>query len=140
MADVSPGGMPDQASPPASGPAAPNPAVPQAGHLASPDPVPPDPALSDGHPVPFAGDYPASTMLLAGGRKTGWRRWLPIAGVIGFLLAGAIGMLFFLGVGMGPSALAIGLTAAVLPVPLLVASFLWLDRYEPEPIRYLAFS
>jgi protease PrsW len=48
-------------------------------------------------------------------------------------------MLLFLGVNIGLTGLIIGLTAAVLPVPLLVASFLWLDRYEPEPIRYLAF-
>ena len=73
------------------------------------------------------------------GQKTGWRRWLPIAGVISFLFAGATGMLLFLGVDIGITGLAVGLTAAVLPVPLLVASFLWLDRYEPEPIRYLAF-
>ncbi|GIG85386.1 hypothetical protein Pen02_03220 [Plantactinospora endophytica] len=33
----------------------------------------------------------------------------------------------------------IGLGAAALPVPVLVACFLWLDRYDPEPIRYLAF-
>jgi RsiW-degrading membrane proteinase PrsW (M82 family) len=125
MADVSPGGMPDQAAPPTSGPAAPIPALPQAGYLAPPD------TPQDGSP--------GTTMLLAGGRKTGWRRWLPIAGVITFLLAASIGMLLFLGVDMGPTALAIGLTAAVIPVPLLVASFLWLDRYEPEPIRYLAF-
>ena len=59
--------------------------------------------------------------------------------MIRFLLAGAIGMLLFLGVDIGVTGLAVGLTAAVVPVPLLVASFLWLDRYEPEPIRYLAF-
>ncbi|WP_433371302.1 PrsW family glutamic-type intramembrane protease [Actinoplanes sp. CA-142083] len=62
-----------------------------------------------------------------------------MVGVIGFLLAGAVGMLFFLGVDIGLTGLTVGLIAAVLPVPLLVAAFLWLDRYEPEPIRYLAF-
>lgn len=72
-------------------------------------------------------------------RKAGWRRWGPMVGVIAFLLAGAIGMLFFLGVDIGLTGLTVGLIAAVLPVPLLVAAFLWLDRYEPEPIRYLAF-
>ena len=82
---------------------------------------------------------PTMSLLAAAQRKSGWRRWLPMAGVISFLLLAAIGLLLFLGVRMGPAALAVGLVAAVLPVPLLVASFLWLDRYEPEPIRYLAF-
>src|SRR5947209_10672528 len=31
-------------------------------------------------------------------------------------------------------ALLIGLAAAILPVPVLVSCFLWLDRYEPEPV------
>src|SRR5439155_22999547 len=31
-----------------------------------------------------------------------------------------------------------GVVAAIIPVPVLVSCFLWLDRYEPEPIRYLA--
>ena len=55
------------------------------------------------------------------------------------LLAGAIAMLLFLGFNYGGVALAVGLIAAVIPVPLLVSAFLWLDRYEPEPVRYLAF-
>ena len=85
--------------------------------------VPPDPAIASAQPV----------------RKTGWRRWLPMVGVIGFLLLGAVGILLKLGVDIGITGLTVGLIAAVLPVPLLVSSFLWLDRYEPEPVRYLAF-
>ncbi|GIF24161.1 RsiW-degrading membrane proteinase PrsW (M82 family) [Actinoplanes tereljensis] len=73
------------------------------------------------------------------GRKTGWRRWLPMALVISGLALAAVGMLFYLGFNIGITGLIIGLVAAFLPVPLLVASFLWLDRYEPEPVRYLAF-
>ncbi len=34
----------------------------------------------------------------------------------------------------------IGLVAAILPVPVLVACFLWLDRYEPEPAKFLAIA
>jgi len=83
---------------------------------------------------------PRSLEETIGRRRTGWRRWAPRFLVIFFLLAGAIGMLIFLGHDMGPAALAVGLTAAIVPVPLLVASFLWLDRYEPEPVRYLAFA
>ena len=73
------------------------------------------------------------------GQKTGWRRWLPLAGVIGFIAACAIAMLLILGFSNGAAGLAIGLTAAILPVPVLVSAFLWLDRYEPEPTRYLVF-
>ncbi len=39
-----------------------------------------------------------------------------------------------------PEAVAIGLVLALLPVPPLVACYLWLDRYEPEPLRLLAVS
>ena len=62
-------------------------------------------------------------------RSRGWRRWLPIASVILFLLAGAIGMLLFLGVDIGITGLTVGLVAAVIPVPLLVASFLTKTLY-----------
>jgi RsiW-degrading membrane proteinase PrsW (M82 family) len=48
-------------------------------------------------------------------------------------------MLGFLGYNIGLTALIIGLVAAILPVPALVACFLWLDRYEPEPAKYLVF-
>ena len=91
-------------------------------------------------PVAFATEPMPPPDDLIGQGKTGWRRWLPIVLVILFLLLGAIGILVVLGSRMGISALAVGLIAAVIPVPLLIASFLWLDRYEPEPIRYLAFS
>lgn len=39
-----------------------------------------------------------------------------------------------------PEAVAIGFMLAVLPVGPLVACYLWLDRYEPEPVRLLAMS
>ena len=73
------------------------------------------------------------------GRRAGWRRWLPLAGVIGFIAACAIAMLLILGFSNGITGLIIGLGAAILPVPVLVGCFLWLDRYEPEPTRYLVF-
>ncbi len=55
------------------------------------------------------------------GRRTGWRRWLQLGGVIGFI--------------NWPAGLAIGLVAAILSVPLLVGIFLLLDRFETEPTR-----
>ncbi|GAB1643379.1 hypothetical protein KRMM14A1259_38020 [Krasilnikovia sp. MM14-A1259] len=71
--------------------------------------------------------------------RRGWRRWLPLAAVIGFIAVCAIAMLVFLGYSFGIAGLVIGLVAAILPVPILVGCFLWLDRYEPEPTRYLVF-
>jgi len=37
----------------------------------------------------------------------------------------------------GPEAALVGFVLAALPVPVLVAVVLWLDRYEPEPWRYV---
>ncbi|MEJ3743338.1 PrsW family intramembrane metalloprotease [Actinomycetes bacterium KLBMP 9797] len=71
--------------------------------------------------------------------RLGWRRGVQIGSVIAFIALCAIGMLVFLGFNIGITGLIVGLIAAVLPVPVLVACFLWLDRYEPEPIRYLLF-
>jgi len=90
-------------------------------------------------PVPSeaSATAPAAWRDPATGRaRSGWRRWLPIGAVITLILAGAVGMLLFLGVNFGGVALLVGIIAAVIPVPLLVAAFLWLDRYEPEPGRY----
>jgi RsiW-degrading membrane proteinase PrsW (M82 family) len=81
-------------------------------------PAEPPPALPDEVRVPW------------------WRRWkraLTLSGVIVFFAAAAIGMLVWLGYNLGIEALLVGLAAAILPVPILVACFLWLDRYEPEP-------
>ncbi|HET6626752.1 MAG TPA: PrsW family intramembrane metalloprotease [Nocardioidaceae bacterium] len=56
------------------------------------------------------------------------------------MLGGAILMaLVLLGSG-APNALAIGVVLAALPVGPLIACFLWLDRYEPEPLSLLAFA
>ncbi|MBV1855400.1 PrsW family intramembrane metalloprotease [Catellatospora tritici] len=93
-----------------------------------------------------ASPYAALPSYLADGEPTpppprptgGWRRWLPLALVIVVVAGSAIGMLGYLGWGLGPKAFFIGLGAAVLPVPVLVSIFLWLDRYEPEPPWLLA--
>jgi protease PrsW len=37
----------------------------------------------------------------------------------------------------GPEAALVGFVLAAVPVPVLVAVLLWLDRYEPEPWRYV---
>ncbi|MFG3705682.1 PrsW family intramembrane metalloprotease [Micromonospora sp. NPDC047670] len=72
-------------------------------------------------------------------RRLGWRRALVLAGVVLLIAACAVFMVFTLGESLGVEALLIGVVAAILPVPVLVGCFLWLDRYEPEPLKYLIF-
>lgn len=69
----------------------------------------------------------------------GWLRVLVLVGSILLIAACAVFMLFQLGQNLGAEALIVGLVAAILPVPVLVSCFLWLDRYEPEPMKYLIF-
>ena len=62
-----------------------------------------------------------------------------MVGVVVFCLACGIVLLSIIGYHIGPLALFIGFVSALVPVPILVAAFMWLDRYEPEPPFYLAF-
>ncbi|GLZ77247.1 hypothetical protein Afil01_20540 [Actinorhabdospora filicis] len=66
-------------------------------------------------------------------------RFLLILGIIAALVAGATVILLVVGTRVGVGPLLIGVGTAVIPVPVLVACFMWLDRYEPEPTAYLAF-
>jgi RsiW-degrading membrane proteinase PrsW (M82 family) len=72
-------------------------------------------------------------------RGRGWRV-LVLLGVGAVIALCAITMSIVLGWNIGVQATVIGLAAAILPVPVLVACFLWLDRYEPEPARLLAVA
>lgn len=72
-------------------------------------------------------------------RRPGWRRALVMALVILLIAGCAVYMVFVLGEDLGVQALVVGLVVAILPVPVLVTCFLWLDRYEPEPMKYLIF-
>jgi protease PrsW len=58
------------------------------------------------------------------------------------MLVGAGVMCVVLVLSNAPSALAIGVILAAIPVGPVIASFLWLDRYEPEPrgLLVLAFG
>ncbi len=51
--------------------------------------------------------------------------------------AGALVVAALIVISGGPEAALVGFVLAALPVPVLIAVFLWLDRYEPEPWRYL---
>jgi len=68
-----------------------------------------------------------------------WARLLQLVGLVAFIGLCGLALLVIVGVKIGPVALAVGIGSALIPVPLLVYAFLWLDRYEPEPVKYLAF-
>jgi RsiW-degrading membrane proteinase PrsW (M82 family) len=72
-------------------------------------------------------------------RRVDWRRWLLIGGAVALIALCGLAILAFLGFSIGPVALGVGIAASLLPVPVLVGCFLWLDRYEPEPVKYLLF-
>jgi RsiW-degrading membrane proteinase PrsW (M82 family) len=72
-------------------------------------------------------------------RRPDWKRIGLLAGLVVFIALCGVAMLVLLGYNIGPRALAVGVVAAIIPVPVLVAAFFWLDRYEPEPIKYLAY-
>lgn len=68
-----------------------------------------------------------------------WLRWLVLGIAIFVIAASAIAVIGVLGWTIGIDAVLIGLAAAILPVPVLLLAFLWLGRYEPEPVKYLVF-
>ncbi len=53
---------------------------------------------------------------------------------------GALPILFLVAASGAPSSLLLATVLAAVPVGPLVACYLWLDRYEPEPKRLLAFG
>lgn len=69
-----------------------------------------------------------------------WRRIITMIGIIVLLASGAVVMWWVTGRQLGTRAAVIGLLAAIVPVPLLIACFLWLGRYNPKPAKYLIFS
>lgn len=102
------------------------------------------PAPATGSGVPVVGSVvPASgSGVPAAGppsRRSRLRRGLVLGGVISFIAVCAIGIIGLIGYNIGVEALVVGLVAAIVPVPVLVLAFLWLDRYEPEPMLYLVF-
>jgi protease PrsW len=67
------------------------------------------------------------------------RRWVSLVLVIGLIALSAIAVMGVLGWAIGIDAVIVGTVAAIVPVPVLVLVFLWLGRYEPEPVSYLLF-
>ena len=56
------------------------------------------------------------------------------------LLVGTAVMALVMLASSAPGALVIGVVLASLPVGPVIVAFLWLDRYEPEPVRLLALA
>ncbi|MGH3814410.1 MAG: PrsW family intramembrane metalloprotease [Pseudonocardiaceae bacterium] len=65
-------------------------------------------------------------------------RWvlLPVLGLVALAIPGLI-VLGVISTNIGGGAVLVGAMAAVLPVVPVVAAFLWVDRWEPEPSRLL---
>ena len=68
-------------------------------------------------------------------RRVGW-----LSALIAFCALCGIAILIYLGWNIGPVALGVGIAGAILPVPVLVACFLWLDRYQPSPLWIMIVS
>jgi len=67
------------------------------------------------------------------------RRLVAVTGAIVLLLIGLITLLI-IGAEVGPIGLVTGLVLATVPLPLYLGLALWIDRFEPEPIRMLAWA
>jgi RsiW-degrading membrane proteinase PrsW (M82 family) len=93
-------------------------------------------------PVTSQQEYPTAALALAAAppsKRSDRRRLWTLIGVMGFIAACGVAVLAFFGFSGGWTALVVGVGSAIIPVPLLVFCFLWLDRYEPEPVKYLIF-
>lgn len=64
---------------------------------------------------------------------------LPVFGLIVLAVCG-LTLLALATVRVGLVAVAVGVAAALVPVALVVAVFLWIDRWEPEPARLLLLA
>ena len=69
--------------------------------------------------------------------RAGLRRWL-LSGVAGagFLLV-ALAVAGYFGATFGVQTAFLALAVAVIPLGIVLPTFLWLDRFESEPTRYL---
>ena len=68
------------------------------------------------------------------------RRWVRYGALITLLALSGLVILALVREQTGTEGFLVGLGLAVLPVPLLIAAFRWLDRVEPGPWRNLVFA
>lgn len=89
-------------------------------------------------PYPTHSSVPAHSRL----RHAHWwhRRWVRYGALITLLALSGLVILALVRRQTGTEGFLVGLGLAVLPVPLLVTAFRWLDRVEPGPWRNLLFS
>jgi RsiW-degrading membrane proteinase PrsW (M82 family) len=92
---------------------------------------------------PYPTHYPG--LPAAGGgrrRHAHWwqRKWVRYGALITLLTLSGLVILALVREQTGTEGFLVGLGLSVLPVPLLVAAFRWLDRVEPGPWRNLLFS
>jgi RsiW-degrading membrane proteinase PrsW (M82 family) len=81
-----------------------------------------------GSPAPPAVPAPAAT----GARRT-VRSIVGLGVLVAVCALATVGIVLYFGSRFGPLALGVGIAGAILPVPVLVGCFLWLDRYQPSP-------
>ncbi|MDG4863322.1 PrsW family intramembrane metalloprotease, partial [Streptomyces sp. T-3] len=76
------------------------------------------------------------------GRRAHWwqRRWVRASAVSVLLALSGLVILALVREQTGTEGFLVGIGLAVLPVPLLIAAFRWLDRVEPGPWRNLLFA
>ncbi|PZH14650.1 PrsW family intramembrane metalloprotease [Streptomyces sp. NTH33] len=68
------------------------------------------------------------------------RRWVKYGALITLLVLSGLVILALVRRETGTEGFLVGLGLAVLPVPLLLAAFRWLDRVEPSPWRNMLFA
>lgn len=90
-------------------------------------------------PTPDEVAHHGAGMVAPVSRRRG-RALLVTAVVVLVLAACGLAILVIIGLNTGLTGFLLGAVVALLPVPLLVGAFRWLDRYEPEPTRYLLFA
>ncbi|HET7762217.1 MAG TPA: PrsW family intramembrane metalloprotease [Phycicoccus sp.] len=83
---------------------------------------------------------PASGVVRDPTSRSALRRWL-LGGVasVGFLVA-ALVVSAYLGATFGVQTALLALAVAVIPLAIVIPAFLWLDRFESEPTRYLVVA
>lgn len=93
------------------------------------------------HPVPTPGML-AGRPALPPAHRRGGRTWRVLAVAFGLLVIVvlALAMAAIVRSQTGVVGFLLGVGLALIPVPLVVGAFLWLDRHEPEPPALLVFA
>jgi protease PrsW len=92
-------------------------------------------------PPPYPA-YPAATTAGPAFRPAHWwqRTWVRYGALIALLAISGLVILALVREQTGTEGFLVGIGLAVLPVPLLLAAFRWLDQVEPAPWRNLLFA